>query len=67
MAHNCTDETAEIARRMGAETVILNNPEERGKGYALAGVIEHLQTEPPDIVVGRSRPTLWSLSMRTAL
>ena len=51
MAHNCTDETAEIARRMGAETVILNNPEERGKGYALAGGIEHLQTEPPDIVV----------------
>ena len=51
VAHNCTDETAEIARRMGADTVILNNPEERGKGYALAGGIEHLQTEPPDIVV----------------
>jgi cellulose synthase/poly-beta-1,6-N-acetylglucosamine synthase-like glycosyltransferase len=51
VAHNCTDETAEIARRMGAETVILNNPEEWGKGYALTGGIEHLQTEPPDILV----------------
>jgi cellulose synthase/poly-beta-1,6-N-acetylglucosamine synthase-like glycosyltransferase len=51
VAHNCTDQTAEIARRMGAETIIVNNPEERGKGYALAGGIEHLQTEPPDIVV----------------
>ena len=51
VAHNCTDETAEIARRMGAETVILNKPKERGKGYALAGGVEHLQADPPDIVV----------------
>jgi len=51
VAHNCTDETAEIARHMAVETLILNNPEEWGKGYALAGGIEHLQTEPPDIVV----------------
>jgi cellulose synthase/poly-beta-1,6-N-acetylglucosamine synthase-like glycosyltransferase len=51
VAHNCTDETVDIARRMGTETVIVNNPKECGKGYALAGGIEHLQTEPPDIVV----------------
>jgi cellulose synthase/poly-beta-1,6-N-acetylglucosamine synthase-like glycosyltransferase len=51
VAHNCTDDTAEIARRMGTETVILNNSEEWGKGYALAGGVEHLQADPPDIVV----------------
>ena len=51
VARNCTDETAETTRRMGTETVILNNPEKWGKGYALAGGVAHLQTEPPDIVV----------------
>jgi cellulose synthase/poly-beta-1,6-N-acetylglucosamine synthase-like glycosyltransferase len=51
VAHNCTDGTAEIARRLGTETVILNNSEEWGKGYALAGGVAHLHADPPDIVI----------------
>jgi cellulose synthase/poly-beta-1,6-N-acetylglucosamine synthase-like glycosyltransferase len=36
VADNCTDATAEVAARAGAEVLVRQNAELRGKGYALA-------------------------------
>ncbi len=36
VAHNCSDRTADRAAKAGAEVVVYNNPEARGKGSALA-------------------------------
>lgn len=35
IAHNCSDRTAEEARRAGAEVLVYNDSDARGKGYAL--------------------------------
>lgn len=35
IADNCTDNTAKIARNLGAIVLERNNPDQRGKGYAL--------------------------------
>lgn len=35
VAHNCTDATAEEAQAAGARVLMLNDPGQRGKGYAL--------------------------------
>ncbi len=35
VADNCADETAEVARRAGAEVLVRDEPDRRGKGYAL--------------------------------
>ncbi len=40
IAHNCTDETAQIARENGAIVYEYDNPEERTKGYALKHIFE---------------------------
>ena len=36
VAHNCSDSTADRAAKAGAEVVVFNNPQARGKGSALA-------------------------------
>ena len=41
VAHNCTDGTAEAARRAGAEVLVFNDPDARGKGFALSHGFEH--------------------------
>ena len=41
VAHNCTDRTAEAARRAGAEVLVFNDPAARGKGFALSHGFEH--------------------------
>lgn len=51
VADNCTDGTAEVARREGAEVVERHDPERRGKGYALTFSLDCLADEPPDVVV----------------
>jgi cellulose synthase/poly-beta-1,6-N-acetylglucosamine synthase-like glycosyltransferase len=51
VADNCADETAEAAGEAGAEVVIREDPEHRGKGFALAAAREHLQADPPDVVI----------------
>ena len=51
IAHNCSDGTAEEARAAGAEVAARNDPERRGKGYALAFGREQLAGDPPDIVI----------------
>jgi cellulose synthase/poly-beta-1,6-N-acetylglucosamine synthase-like glycosyltransferase len=51
VADNCTDETANLARALGAEVTVRDDPTRIGKGYALDWGIRHLTAEPPDIVI----------------
>ena len=51
VADNCDDATADRAREGGAEVIERNQPEARGKGYALAFGLEHLNSAPPDVVI----------------
>jgi cellulose synthase/poly-beta-1,6-N-acetylglucosamine synthase-like glycosyltransferase len=51
VADNCTDATAAIARRNGAEVVERCDSDRRGKGFALDFGIRHLAIHPPQAVV----------------
>jgi cellulose synthase/poly-beta-1,6-N-acetylglucosamine synthase-like glycosyltransferase len=51
VADNCTDDTALLARTMGAEVVERNNERQRGKGFALDAGVAYLADNAPDIVV----------------
>ena len=51
VADTCIDRTAALATRAGADTVIRNDPNLRGKGFALAAGLRHLAATPPDVVV----------------
>ena len=51
VADNCTDNTASVARRNGAEVIERNDPDHRGKGYALDFGVRFLEQNPPGCVV----------------
>jgi cellulose synthase/poly-beta-1,6-N-acetylglucosamine synthase-like glycosyltransferase len=51
VADNCTDETAEVARSQGATVLVRNNPNARGKGYALDFGRRAIAEAPGDVVV----------------
>jgi cellulose synthase/poly-beta-1,6-N-acetylglucosamine synthase-like glycosyltransferase len=51
IADNCTDDTAEIARKAGVEAWERSHDSDRGKPYALAWALERLQEQPPEVVV----------------
>ena len=51
VADNCTDDTAAIAERAGAEVIARNDLQQIGKGYALGWAIDHIKENPPDFVV----------------
>lgn len=51
VADNCTDDTAVLARRAGAEVVERHNMVQRGKGFALDYGVAHLARDPREIVV----------------
>lgn len=51
IADNCTDPTAAVAAAQGAEVVVRNDLSRRGKGYALDRGMQHLASNPPEIVV----------------
>lgn len=51
VADNCTDATAEAARAAGAEVVERTDQVLRGKGYALAHGLAHLEQRPPQVVL----------------
>lgn len=51
VADNCTDATAEAARAAGAEVVERTDQVLRGKGYALAHGLAHLEQSPPQVVL----------------
>ena len=50
VADNCTDDTARLARAAGAEVLVRDEPDVRGKGQALRWAIERLlaREAPPD-------------------
>ena len=49
VAHNCTDETAALARAAGAEVIERTDLDHRGKGFALAFAADHLKGDAPDV------------------
>ncbi|WAJ31102.1 glycosyltransferase family 2 protein [Antarcticirhabdus aurantiaca] len=51
VADNCSDATAVLARRAGAEVIERVDPARRGKGHALDFGVRHLAANPPDIVI----------------
>jgi glycosyltransferase involved in cell wall biosynthesis len=51
VADNCSDNTAEVAARAGAEVTVRTDPARRGKGYALDYGRSHLATDPPEVLV----------------
>ncbi|MDH3625240.1 MAG: glycosyltransferase [Myxococcales bacterium] len=51
VADNCQDGTARVASGAGAEAVERRDPDKRGKGYALAFGLEHLATDPRDVLI----------------
>lgn len=50
VADNCTDDTAAVARECGAEVFERNEPDRRGKGYALQFAIDRLRAAAPGCV-----------------
>ena len=51
VADNCTDDTADLARAAGAETIIRQSLTDKGKGFALAYGRDYLAKTPPDAVI----------------
>jgi hypothetical protein len=51
VADNCTDQTAELAARAGADVAVRNDPDRGGKGFALAAGLRHLALAAPEVVV----------------
>ena len=51
IADNCSDDTAAIARRLGAHVVERHDLERRGKGYALEAGRPHVTDSPGRIVI----------------
>jgi cellulose synthase/poly-beta-1,6-N-acetylglucosamine synthase-like glycosyltransferase len=51
IADNCTDGTAAVARRLGADCIERNDPVNRGKGYALALAIPQALADGADAVM----------------
>jgi cellulose synthase/poly-beta-1,6-N-acetylglucosamine synthase-like glycosyltransferase len=51
IADNCSDETAAIARSLGATVIERQDTERRGKGYALDYGLRFIEKDPPAVVV----------------
>ncbi len=51
VADNCSDDTALLAERLGAEVAVRTDPTNRGKGFALDHGIRHFADDAPRIVV----------------
>jgi 1,2-diacylglycerol 3-beta-glucosyltransferase len=47
VADNCSDHTAEVAAREGAEVLVRDAPDARGKGHALRYAIDHVGSWQP--------------------
>lgn len=51
VADNCSDETAAIAAAAGAEVIVREDSQRRGKGYALDYGMRHLARKPPEVAM----------------
>jgi 1,2-diacylglycerol 3-beta-glucosyltransferase len=67
VADNCTDATAPRAAAAGAQVLVRNDPDQRGKGYALAFAFDHSLTEGfADAVVVVDADTVVSANLLSA-
>lgn len=51
VADNCSDDTARVAARIGAEVLERQDHSKIGKGYAMDFAVRHLKKMPPDVVL----------------
>ncbi|OKO86844.1 glycosyltransferase family 2 protein [Bradyrhizobium sp. AS23.2] len=51
VADNCNDDTAAVSAAYGAQVLPRNEPDRRGKGYAMAWAVAHLKDNPPEFVL----------------
>jgi cellulose synthase/poly-beta-1,6-N-acetylglucosamine synthase-like glycosyltransferase len=51
VADNCHDETAAVAKAAGAEVIERNDPLRIGKGFAISFALDHLASNPPEVVI----------------
>lgn len=51
VADNCSDDTAQMARALGAKVKERHDPNKRGKGYALDYGMQHCDSMPQEIVI----------------
>lgn len=51
IADNCADDTAARARQAGATVIERQDADRRGKGFAIAFALQHLDPDPPDVVI----------------
>ena len=51
VADNCSDATATLVRQAGHEVIERFDPDNRGKGFALAFGRDHLRANPPECVI----------------
>jgi Glycosyltransferase like family 2 len=51
VADNCSDDTAALARRAGADVIERSDAVQRGKGFALDFGVRHLRARPPAMVM----------------
>jgi cellulose synthase/poly-beta-1,6-N-acetylglucosamine synthase-like glycosyltransferase len=51
IADNCSDDTAVLAERLGAEVAVRTDPTKRGKGFALDHGVRYFADDAPEIVV----------------
>jgi len=51
IADNCTDSTANIARKCGATVLERQDTERKGKGYALDFGLVAIESDPPEVVI----------------
>lgn len=51
IADNCSDDTAAIAREVGATVIERHDTQRKGKGYALDFGMNFLESDPPEVVV----------------
>lgn len=51
IADNCSDDTAAIAKEVGATVIERHDSQRKGKGYALDYGMNFLESDPPDVVV----------------
>jgi cellulose synthase/poly-beta-1,6-N-acetylglucosamine synthase-like glycosyltransferase len=51
VADNCSDDTAVLAERLGAEVTVRTDPARRGKGFALDHGVRHFAVDAPEIVI----------------
>ena len=51
VADNCDDATADVARQLSATVLERSDDQRRGKGYAIRYALEHLSSDPPEVIV----------------